>query len=190
MSVETEGVCRSRRSLRVVLATVGLAMVVVFASAQVALAATAEPTELKLTLSSGGQSGEHITIPAFGTVESELVVSGKNIVPTEQGGHGLLEDAIFSDSQCRDLVASSSTEFLPSMRFGVVGLSPGTYYWTASYSGDSENLPSSLTCGAATVTVEPALPTSIEQCKSDGWKNFGTMFKNQGQCVKFVKTGR
>ena len=34
------------------------------------------------------------------------------------------------------------------------------------------------------------LPTSIEQCKKNVWKNFGTMFNNQGQCVKFVETGR
>jgi aspartate/tyrosine/aromatic aminotransferase len=45
--------------------------------------------------------------------------------------------------------------------------------------------------GAASVTVTyTAVPTSKEQCKDGGWKNFGTMFKNQGQCVKFVRTGR
>ena len=32
-----------------------------------------------------------------------------------------------------------------------------------------------------------ALPTSKEQCKSDGWRDFG--FRNQGQCVSFVATG-
>jgi hypothetical protein len=32
-----------------------------------------------------------------------------------------------------------------------------------------------------------ALPTSKEQCRKGGWKNFGTTFKNQGQCVKFVE---
>jgi hypothetical protein len=31
-----------------------------------------------------------------------------------------------------------------------------------------------------------ALPTSKDQCKKGGWKNFGTKFKNQGQCVSFV----
>jgi hypothetical protein len=39
-------------------------------------------------------------------------------------------------------------------------------------------------------TYVQQLPTSIDQCKKNGWKNFGTMFKNQGQCVKFVETGR
>jgi hypothetical protein len=35
----------------------------------------------------------------------------------------------------------------------------------------------------------PALPTSKEQCKKGGWRNFGTVFKNQGDCVSFVATG-
>jgi len=36
--------------------------------------------------------------------------------------------------------------------------------------------------------VEPQqIPTSKEQCKDGGWKNYGTMFKNQGQCVSFVE---
>jgi hypothetical protein len=41
-----------------------------------------------------------------------------------------------------------------------------------------------------TLTYTPAVPTSIEQCKKSGWKNFGSMFKNQGQGVKFVETDR
>jgi hypothetical protein len=32
-------------------------------------------------------------------------------------------------------------------------------------------------------------PTSNDQCKNGGWKNFGTTFKNQGDCVSFVATG-
>ena len=32
----------------------------------------------------------------------------------------------------------------------------------------------------------PTTPTSKEQCRHGGWKNFGGMFKNQGQCVSFV----
>jgi hypothetical protein len=34
----------------------------------------------------------------------------------------------------------------------------------------------------------PSLPTSKDECKDDGWKAFG-IFKNQGECVKFVSTG-
>jgi hypothetical protein len=30
------------------------------------------------------------------------------------------------------------------------------------------------------------LPTDKDQCKNNGWKNYGTTFKNQGDCVSFV----
>jgi hypothetical protein len=33
----------------------------------------------------------------------------------------------------------------------------------------------------------PPPPTSKQQCKHGGWKNFGSRFKNQGQCVSFVE---
>ena len=30
-------------------------------------------------------------------------------------------------------------------------------------------------------------PTGTDQCKHGGWRSFGTMFKNQGDCVSFVE---
>lgn len=32
------------------------------------------------------------------------------------------------------------------------------------------------------------LPTSKDDCKKDGWMNYGDIFKNQGDCVSFVAT--
>ena len=32
-------------------------------------------------------------------------------------------------------------------------------------------------------------PTSKDQCKNGGWRNYGATFKNQGDCVSFVATG-
>jgi hypothetical protein len=55
------------------------------------------------------------------------------------------------------------------------------------------------TSGAATEIVAPTLtitpipaligpPTNKDQCKRDGWKTFNNpLFKNQGQCIKYVK---
>ena len=34
----------------------------------------------------------------------------------------------------------------------------------------------------------PPVPTSGDQCKKSGWKNYGDLFKNQGDCVSFVAT--
>jgi hypothetical protein len=45
--------------------------------------------------------------------------------------------------------------------------------------------------GAYRITVtgtRPCLPTTKEECKDGGWRNFG-VFKNQGDCVSFVATG-
>jgi hypothetical protein len=41
-----------------------------------------------------------------------------------------------------------------------------------------------LTGDIAVVDVQPP-PTSKEQCKNDGWREFGA-FKSQGDCVSFV----
>ncbi len=42
--------------------------------------------------------------------------------------------------------------------------------------------------GTQELIVTCALPTTSEQCRNGGWRNFST-FKNQGACVSFVVTG-
>jgi hypothetical protein len=42
--------------------------------------------------------------------------------------------------------------------------------------------------GNITIVDAPPLPTTAEQCKNGGWRNFPG-FKNQGDCVSFVATG-
>jgi hypothetical protein len=41
--------------------------------------------------------------------------------------------------------------------------------------------------GDIVVTDAPPFPTSKDQCKNGGWRDFG-IFKNQGDCVSFVAT--
>jgi hypothetical protein len=45
--------------------------------------------------------------------------------------------------------------------------------------------------GPRDIVVVPG-PVSIEDCKNDGWGDFQfpRVFKNQGECIKFVNTGR
>ena len=33
------------------------------------------------------------------------------------------------------------------------------------------------------------MPVRKEQCKKDGWRTYGTTFRNQGDCVSYVATG-
>jgi hypothetical protein len=46
-----------------------------------------------------------------------------------------------------------------------------------------------VTTGDVVVRDAPPLPTSKDQCKKGGWRNYGDRFKNQGACVSFVATG-
>ena len=46
-----------------------------------------------------------------------------------------------------------------------------------------------ISIGGFTVIDSPPVPTDKMQCKNGGWKNFGPMFKDQGQCVTFVERG-
>jgi hypothetical protein len=43
--------------------------------------------------------------------------------------------------------------------------------------------------GSVVVTDAQPFPTTKEQCKDGGWRDFGDTFKNQGQCVAFVQRG-
>ena len=41
----------------------------------------------------------------------------------------------------------------------------------------------------ASFNIFVRLPASKDQCKNGGWRNYGTTFKSQGDCVSFVATG-
>ena len=43
--------------------------------------------------------------------------------------------------------------------------------------------------GGVTVIDSQPLPISKDQCTNDGWRDYGSTFKNQGQCVAFVQRG-
>jgi DNA-binding beta-propeller fold protein YncE len=56
----------------------------------------------------------------------------------------------------------------------------------------SPKTPATVPAGQApagiAVRPPPRVPTSKEQCKNDGWRNF-PQFKNRGQCIAFVNHG-
>ncbi len=41
---------------------------------------------------------------------------------------------------------------------------------------------------ALAAITPPPEPQTVDDCKNDGWRNYGDMFKNQGDCVSFVVT--
>jgi hypothetical protein len=66
---------------------------------------------------------------------------------------------------------------------GPIGITePGE--WTVTVVWEGGTLTSSIFVDCS----QPDAPTSKDQCKNDGWRNF-PQFKNQGQCVAFVNHG-
>jgi hypothetical protein len=73
---------------------------------------------------------------------------------------------VYSDSKCSDLVSGGSAE--PITTSGTLPASApvtldnaGTYYWQASYSGDTYNSSSTSSCGSETETVGASPTTSV-----------------------------
>ena len=44
-----------------------------------------------------------------------------------------------------------------------------------------------VTAGAAILPPTSDVPTTVEECKKDGWEAY-LVFKNQGDCVSFIAT--
>src|SRR5262249_33912865 len=84
---------------------------------------------------------------------------------------GTVTYSVYSDSACTTLVAGgkaqSFTEGVVPPSSAVTLRTAGTYRWTASYSGDANNLGSASMCGAETVTVTAA-PTTLSTSLSGG----------------------
>lgn len=62
---------------------------------------------------------------------------------------------------------------------------PGVYQIIAKLTDEQGNMSKSMPIG---IRVEISLPSTKSQCMKGGWKAFG--FKNQGQCIQFVNTGK
>ena len=76
----------------------------------------------------------------------------------------------------------------------VITLQPGDTVDFAVGVGANENFENDSTGIAATVTPASGVgvPTSKDQCKDGHWQTFASprVFKNQGDCVRFVTTGK
>lgn len=108
----------------------------------------AKETSLSTSLSGGGKTGETITVPAGTAVSDQATLSGENVASAE----GTVTYEVYSDSECSKVVTSAGTVSVskgdvPPSGSQVFYL-PGTYYWQASYSGDTRNKPSVGKCGS------------------------------------------
>ena len=129
-----------------------------------------ETTALSTELSGGSQSGTAITVSDETAVRDSATLSGTNAAIAT----GTIGYKVYSDPECKDLVAEAGEVTVTGGGAAAPShpetLSPGTYYWQASYSGDSHNGSSQSACGSEVETVESAVTCS----KLDGNAHIGT----------------
>jgi hypothetical protein len=126
-------------------------------------------TATSTSLSGGGESGASISVPENTAVSDTASVSGTNASTAT----GTVTYSVYSDSGCTMAVSTGTAEnittpgTLPAS--SPVALStPGTYYWQASYSGDSANAASMSTCGSEVETVTSPTATTTSTSLSGG----------------------
>jgi hypothetical protein len=124
-------------------------------------------TTVSTSLTGGGQSGTSISVPSGTAVTDTATLTGTSATMAT----GTVTYNIYSDATCTSLALTGTAQTITTV--GTLPPSPpatlttpGTYYWQASYSGDSNNSPSSSTCGSSgeveTVTQLVPEPTRLK----------------------------
>jgi uncharacterized repeat protein (TIGR01451 family) len=126
-----------------------------------------------------GDTGEKSTVnpahPSIATVASNAITVGDGSISDQAAlsnaynPTGTITFTLYSDSNCDHVVtayADNGSSTVPVSNGGATSASftptvAGTYYWVASYSGDTNNDPVSGSCGDAheSVVVNPAAPS-------------------------------
>jgi hypothetical protein len=135
---------------------------------------TKTATTLTTSLSGNEVTGTAITVPAGTAVTDTATLTGANAATAT----GTVSYNLYSDSACTDLVSAAgggavTAGAAPSSNAETLS-APGTYYWTASYSGDGANQPSTSGCGAETVTVPATSTTTTLSTSLSGGGSKGT----------------
>jgi hypothetical protein len=108
-------------------------------------------------LDTEGQSGANIAVPDGAFVSGRVALTGANAITA----HGKVTYSVYSDSVCTNEVAGAGTRSVYGVDSRRVRLTPGVYYWRASFAGDATDEPSVSPCGTAVETVEgQPLPSS------------------------------
>ena len=120
-------------------------------------------TSLTTSLSGEGKSGEAISVSEGSKVKDTATLSGTNASKAT----GTVKYKVYADKECKELVTSAGEVEVKEGKVpdsSEVELTAGAiYYWQAEYSGDSNNLKSTSTCGKEVLTVKAAtsLTTSL-----------------------------
>jgi hypothetical protein len=136
------------------------------------------------------------------TIDARSGPSGEN--PT---GEATADDGVGTDTGSVTCLYVSANRATVGVDFAAVGggwffledsngAGPDSFAGVGTLTGEAPTAcppesPRALTAVAGDIVVHDTqpFPTSRDQCKNDGWRNYGTTFKNQGECVSFVATG-
>ena len=123
---------------------------------------------LSTTLYAPSVQGPSVSVPLDTAVHDGVALSGNN---TATAG-GTVTYTVYSDSACTDVVANAGTfeaffgEVSPSNPVSLA--TTGNYYWQASYSGSTFNLPSTSPCTAETESVTSGQTSTALSTYLDG----------------------
>ena len=142
----------------------------VLGSVPVTVACPSAPSPTVTTsLTGGSTTGTTISVPENTAVTDQATLSGTNAA---SAGGSVTYD-VYSDAACSTLVSTGAAQSITTP-----GTAPesnavtlpdaGTYYWRASYSGDSTHGPAMSTCGSEVEKVTVPTPTSVTTSLSGG----------------------
>jgi hypothetical protein len=115
-----------------------------------------DPVQITTTLLGAGESGSSVSVPPNTPVTGQATLTG----PTASTAGGTVTYQAYGTPDCTGAITEAGT--VP-VNNGVVSpsnpvtLSPGTYYWLATYSGDSSHAGIATTCGGEIITVTAAV---------------------------------
>ena len=114
---------------------------------------------MSTSLSGGGKTGASISVPVNTAVTDAATLSGTNAADSHGNGdlQRVLGLGLHRSGQQRDARDDHHRGYPAGIERG--DPRRGTYYWQATYSGDTNNVASTSTCGSETETVTSVLTT-------------------------------
>jgi hypothetical protein len=143
------------------------------------------PTTTTTAQTGGGLTGPTLTMPQGTAVTDKAAIAGT----LAKAATGSVSYTLYSDAKCTKAVAGSLATVAGGVAKASKGIAPkpGTYYWVATYSGDSVNAPSASKCGSEVLLVGFHAQLGLKAIKGCLSKRKFTAHPKAGKSVKLVR---